>query len=97
MCSTTYLNKPGQTFSVATTIGAAETTTCQTSAVHIPNGNTGTAFSGFVCDNVFAGTDGATTGATITQSNAPFFVSHTSDAATLSTAGFCLNYVQSGC
>ena len=101
MCQVDYSQTPGTTFSIgaAPATAAAETTTCEIAALHIPNSNPATTWAEFLCDNVFASRDGALIGGgAITQTKAPFFISHTSDAADLTaTVGFSLNYLQRGC
>ena len=101
MCQTDYYQTPGTSFSIGAAPGtaAAETTDCTAAALHIPNSNPGTTWTGFVCDNVFASAnDAAISGGVITQNKPPFFIAHTSDSdGPTSTVGFSLNYLQKGC
>jgi len=99
-CSIDYSVAGGtspDTFEIAATTAATETTSCTTSALHINNCNLGTACSGFFCNEEFAPLDAATISGVVTQAGPPFLITHTSETSTLSTAGFKLNYVQGNC
>ena len=100
-CTITYTPSSSTSFVVgmASSPAAAETTECPNSAVLIPNSQPATAFSGMVCGNIFATTDGATTAGSVTQS-CPFQITHraaTSTTAQTGVTGASLNYVQGGC
>jgi len=86
------------TFEIAATGTASETTACTTSTIHINNINVGTEHkgTGYICGDIFSHLDADATDGTITQAGPPFFISHISKTSAITTVGFKLNYIQHG-